>query len=135
MKKIFGTVAAFLVILSVSAQYSIKGRVITEQTNEPVEAATISVYLNELLITNTLTNSFGKFEVRVNKAGNYVITAEHISMQKNMAAVVVGSQPAEVTLKLQQGAYYLEPLEVRALEQVPMPLLQNKTLIRKQSKA
>ena len=115
MKKIFGTIAAFLFTLSLLAQYTIRGLVTNDQTNQPLEAATISVYLNELLITNTLTNNLGKFEVRLKKTGNYVITAEHISMQKNMATVSVGNKPAEVILKLQEGAYFLEPLEVRSL--------------------
>ena len=115
MKKIFGTIAAFLITLSLSAQYTIRGVVRNDQTNEPLEAATISVFFNNLLVTNTVSNSLGKFNVQVNKAGTYVVTAGYISMKKNSATVVAGSQTAEVALKLQQGAYFLEPLELRAV--------------------
>ena len=115
MKKIFGTIAAFLITFSLSAQYTIRGVVSNDQTNEPLEAATISVFFNNLLVTNTLSNNLGKFSVQVNKAGTYVVTAGYISMKTNSASVVAGSETADVALKLEQGAYFLEPLELRAV--------------------
>ena len=115
MKKIFGTIAAFLFTFSLSAQYTIRGVVSNDQTNEPLEAATISVFFNNLLVTNTLSNNLGKFSVQVNKAGTYVVTAGYISMKTNSASVVAGTHTADVDFKLEQGAYFLEPLELRAV--------------------
>ena len=83
MKHFLGTITAFCITLVTSAQYTIKGRIVSEQNNQPVEAATVTLEKDGATISNTITNNGGNYEFKgLKKKGLYQLVAEHVSMQK-----------------------------------------------------
>ncbi len=116
MKKILGTTIALLIAFITSAQYTIKGVVLHDQTNEPVEEANVSLEKDGKNIAIGNTDNTGYYEFKgLKKKGLYNITTEHISMQKRTINVEVINNVATANVSLSNYAYYLEPLEVKSL--------------------
>ena len=123
MKHFLGTIAAFCITVFAHAQYSIKGHIFEKQTQQPVEAATVSLEKDDVAIADQTTNAEGLYEFRgLKKKGIYKVTFEHISMRKESLNVEVTDDVTIANLSLQQQSYFLEPLEVksvRAAERTP----------------
>lgn len=116
MKKLLGTTIALCTVLISSAQYTIKGTVLHEQTNNPVEEATVSLEKDGKNIASQSTDNRGYYEFKgLKKKGLYHIIAEHISMQKRTIDVVAESEVTTANVALSNYAYFLEPLEIKSL--------------------
>lgn len=116
MKKFLGTTIALFIVFISSAQYTIKGFVSGEQTNQPVEEATISLEKDGKNIATTSTDNSGYYEFKgLKKKGLYRLTAEHISMQKRTIDAEAENEVTAANFTLSNYAYFLEPLEVKSL--------------------
>jgi len=116
MKQFLGTIIALLFVVTVSAQFTIRGHVFQQQTNEPVEAATVTLENNGTDVSTTTTGKNGNYEFNgLKKRGTYQVTIEHVSMQKKTIDVEVNSAVTNSEIALVNNAYFLEPLEVKSL--------------------
>lgn len=116
MKKFLGTTMALLTVFITSAQYTIKGFVLNDQTNEPVEEANVSLEKDGKNIAIRSTDNNGYYEFKGLKTkGRYSIVAEHISMQKRTIDAEVITNVTTANVALSNYAYFLEPLEVKSL--------------------
>jgi iron complex outermembrane receptor protein len=116
MKHFLGTLIAFCLTLITSAQYTIKGRIVNEQNNQPVEAATVSLEKDGRNISSTMTDNSGNYQFKgLKKKGTYHLLIEHVSLQKRTVGVDVISDVNSADVTLATNAYFLEPLEVRSL--------------------
>jgi iron complex outermembrane recepter protein len=116
MKHFLGTAIALCIVLFANAQYSIKGHVINEQNNKPLEAATVTLQKDGAIISTQNTTDDGMYEFRgIKKKGLYQLLLEHVSMQKKTVDVEVNNTVTTADVNLQQYAYFLEPLEVKSL--------------------
>ena len=115
MKIFLGTLIALCLTLSLSAQFTIKGNIIQQQNKQPVEAASISILKNKTVIANAITGNDGQFEITVQKTGSYEVRVQHISMQSVLENILVEGLSTNITIKMEQAAYFLEPLEIRAV--------------------
>lgn len=116
MKQFSGTIIAFCFAVALKAQYVIKGRVINEQTKQPVEAATISLESIGAITLSNVTADDGSYQFKnLKKNGIYKVTAEHISMQKATINVEIIDNVTTTDIQLKPSAYFLEPLEVKSL--------------------
>ncbi|HEX8461303.1 MAG TPA: carboxypeptidase regulatory-like domain-containing protein, partial [Segetibacter sp.] len=107
---------ALLFVLTASAQYTIKGHVFQQQTNEPIEAATVTLENNGANVSTTATGKNGNFEFSgLKKRGIYQVIIEHVSMQKKTFDVDVTNAVTNAEIALVNNAYFLEPLEVKSL--------------------
>lgn len=59
---------------------NITGIILDEDTKQPLEFATVSIYENRTLIDGTITDQEGKFSMEA-KQGNYLLKVEYISFQ------------------------------------------------------
>lgn len=116
MKRFLGTTIALCTVLFSSAQFTIKGFVLHQQTNQPVEEATVSLEKDGKNISLQSTDNAGYYEFKgLKKKGLYHITAEHISMQKRTLDVEVENNVTTADVALSNYTYFLEPLEVKSL--------------------
>lgn len=116
MKQFLGTIAAFCIMFTINAQYTIKGRAFHQQTNQPIEDVTVSLGKDGAIISNQSTNNNGFYEFKgLKKKGLYQLIAEHISMKKKTIAVEVSNHVSDIDIALTDNAYFLEPLEVKSL--------------------
>jgi iron complex outermembrane receptor protein len=117
MKQFLGTFVALLLVLTTSAQFTIQGRITHEQTNEPIEAATVTLQdLGTSYSTTTTSGNNGNYVFTgLKKTGTYQILVEHVSMQKKTVAVEVINAVTVLNVSLVNNAYFLEPLEVKSL--------------------
>jgi len=115
MKHLLGTFIGFCVVLVSSAQ-SIKGHIVNEQSNQPVEGVTVSLERNGASISTTSTDDDGYYEFKnLRKKGTYQLTAQHVSMQKKTVEVNVNAGEVKADIVLADRAYFLEPLEVKSI--------------------
>jgi iron complex outermembrane recepter protein len=123
MKHFLGTVIALCIVLFANAQYSIKGHVVNEQNNQPVEAATVTLQKDGAVISSQTTSADGSYEFNgLKKKGLYQLLLQHVSMKNQTVDVSVNNNVTTTDVALQQHAYFLEPLEVksvRASEKAP----------------
>lgn len=123
MKKFLGTIIALSTVLISSAQFTIRGVVLREQTNEPVEEATVSLEKDGTNISTKSTDNTGYYQFNgLKKNGIYKIIVQHVSMQKKSVDVNAEKDITTANITLANYAYFLEPLEVislRASEKAP----------------
>jgi iron complex outermembrane receptor protein len=116
MKKFLGTMLSLCVIISATAQYSIKGKISNDETKQPVGAATVTLERNGTAVLSQVTADDGSYEFRgVKKAGTYQLITEHVSMRKKTTDVNVVDRVTSADVVLETSAYFLEPLEVKSL--------------------
>jgi iron complex outermembrane receptor protein len=115
MKKFLGAMFTFCFVLSLNAQFTIKGSVIDHKTKLPVEAVSISVLKDKLVIANSISGNNGLFEIRLKSAGSYEVVAQHLSMQKSVDNILVQEPATTLNIEMEQASYFLEPLEVKAV--------------------
>ncbi|MDB5246599.1 MAG: TonB-dependent receptor [Segetibacter sp.] len=116
MKQFLGTIFASCIVLITSAQYTIKGRVFHEQTNEPVEAVTISLEKDGRTVSSQSTGVNGYYQFKgLKKKGIYHLVTEHISMQKRTITIEASSGITTTDVALTTNAYFLEPLEIKSI--------------------
>lgn len=116
MKKFLGTIIALCTVLLSSAQYTIKGVVLDEKTNNPVEEANLSLEKDGATISSKSTGNTGYFEfTNLKKKGIYNLTVQHVSMQKRTINTNVVNNVTTANITLSNYAYFLEPLEVKSL--------------------
>ncbi len=90
----------FFFTLSVSAQVTISGRVINDETGEPV--ANASVYINNTTIGMN-SDSQGNFTLSGVKPGIYEIIVSHLSYDKLIHRVEVANQSLRISFRVVQG--------------------------------
>ncbi len=116
MKQILGTITALCTVLISSAQHTIKGFVLHDQTNQPVEEATVSLEKDGTNLATQSTDDLGYYEFKgLKKNGLYRIIVEHISMQKKIIDVEAENAVTTANVALSNYTYFLEPLEVKSL--------------------
>ncbi len=116
MKQFLGTIIALSAVLFSSAQYTVKGFVVEEKTNKPVEEATVSLEKDGTNIYTKSTDANGYYEFKgLKKKGLYQIVVQHVSMQKRTVDANVESGITAANIALHNYSYFLEPLEVKSL--------------------
>jgi iron complex outermembrane receptor protein len=116
MKHFLGTITACCITLFTSAQYTIKGHIVNEHNNQPVEAATVSVEKDGANVSSTITDDNGDYQFKgLKKKGGYLLIVEHVSLQKRTVNVDVIQDVVTADVTLANNVYFLEPLEVRSL--------------------
>jgi iron complex outermembrane receptor protein len=116
MKHFLGTIIAFCITTIAFGQFTIKGRVVHDQTNQPVEAADVTLEKNGAVISNTTTDNDGNYQFKgLKKKGPYLLIVEHVSMQKRSLVLETSSDVTTADVALSTNAYFLEPLEVKSL--------------------
>jgi len=116
MKQFLGTIIALSAVLFSSAQYTVKGFVVEEKTNKPVEEATVSLEKDGTNIYTKSTDANGYYEFKgLKKKGLYQIVVQHVSMQKRTVDADVESGITDANVALHNYSYFLEPLEVKSL--------------------
>ena len=117
MKKFLGiTFALLTTVLISSAQYTIKGTILREQTNDPVEEATVSLEKDGKNIASKNSDDKGYYEFKGLKTnGLYNVVVEHVSMQKRTIEVNATNDVTTANVSLSNYAYFLEPLEIKSL--------------------
>jgi iron complex outermembrane receptor protein len=115
-KQFLGTIIALSLVLVSKAQYSVSGHVFQQETNQPVEAATVLLEKEGKTITSTSTSKDGFYTFKdVKSKGLYQVVIEHVSLQKKTVSIEVDNTPVNTTVSLASQAYYLEPLEIKSL--------------------
>ena len=114
MKKLLGTLAAFVLAATTFAQVNISGKV-TNKENKPLEGATVSLQINGKKDRTALTSGIGDFEF-TNVSSNAVckLIIQFVGMQtaeENFTA----AENKNFNFVLNELAYLLEPLEVKAI--------------------
>ncbi|MDX5421377.1 MAG: carboxypeptidase-like regulatory domain-containing protein [Hymenobacteraceae bacterium] len=101
-----------LLLLSFSAyaQHQLKGRVVDEQTQEPLEF--VSVYLNTTT-TGTRTDEQGEFQLSMG-AGRYEVVVSYVGYDPIIFTVHTDSLAPAYLFKLSPKAYSLQEVEVTA---------------------
>lgn len=116
MKHSLGTLIAFCITLIATAQYTVKGRIVNEQSNAAIETATVTLEKDGRNVSSTITDNNGKYEFKgLKKKGLYRLLVEHVSLQKRTVTVDVTTDVNTADVTLATNAYFLEPLEVRSL--------------------
>jgi iron complex outermembrane receptor protein len=116
IRHFLGTLAAICITIIADAQYSVRGRVVNEQNNLPIESANVVLQKNGTTIANTITDHAGFYQFEgIKETGRYEVIAEHISMQKRTQLVNVNKEVSKADFTLANNAYVLEPLEIRSL--------------------
>lgn len=116
MKQVLGTILSLCMVLLANAQYVISGRVVQQQGQQPIDGATVTLLKNGAQISSTSSAGNGYYEFRkLKKQGLYQLMVEHISMQKKTVDVTVNSDVTTADVTLNSSAYFLEPLEIKAL--------------------
>jgi len=116
MKQFLGTIIALSTVLFSSAQFTIRGSVLEEKTNKPVEEATVSLEKDGTNIYTKSTDANGYYEFKgLKKKGLYQIVVQHVSMQKRTVDADVESGITDANVALHNYSYFLEPLEVKSL--------------------
>jgi iron complex outermembrane receptor protein len=104
---------ALLMVISTSAQFSIKGKITTGK--QPVEGATISLQSGANEIYNLRSSTDGSYEiVHVRKQGSYTLTVSHVNYHSKIIAVNVASAVTTVDVELEESVLFLDPLEIKA---------------------
>jgi len=101
-----------------SNEYTIVGQIIEEQTGNPLEFATVSIYnkSNDQIIEGTLSDENGKFEISLVK-GQYYLKAEFISFTPVTIDPIVFEDLKIIDVKqifLQPNSQMLEDIEITA---------------------
>lgn len=116
MKRFLGTLMAFISVLICSAQYTVSGHVISNQNNEALEAATVSLQKDGATLSSQATGINGFYEFKgIREKGVYNLIVEHISMQKKTIVIEVNDREVITNVLLRPYAYFLEPLEIKSL--------------------
>ena len=112
MKQFLGTIMALCFVLVSTAQYTIKGHVY-QQTNEPVESATVLLEKNGETLFTTTTSSDGRFEIRgIKQKDLYQLIVQHVSMQNKTIDLNIVDNVTTTDINVLKQSYFLEPLEV-----------------------
>ena len=93
----------FLLSFSVFAQhtkYSIKGKVLDQTTNQPIEYATITLLnsTDSTFVGGVVTDSSGKFLLPVPKLGSYLIKSIYIGYKRSFRLVEISDDQSNVIL-------------------------------------
>jgi iron complex outermembrane receptor protein len=114
MKKLLGTLAAFVLAVSTFAQINITGKVINKN-NKSLEGATVSLHINGKKERTSLTNSAGSFEFTdVNNNAVCKLTVQFVGMQ-TLEENFTATENKAFNFVLNDQAFLLEPLEVKAI--------------------
>lgn len=95
--KVFNTILFFCLALTASAQYTLKGRVITSRDSTALQDC--EIYLNDNK-SKTLTNANGEFEFQAVRSGSYVLLAVSPGHHPKEETVTVDSRTSAITLVL-----------------------------------
>ncbi|QEC66403.1 TonB-dependent receptor [Panacibacter ginsenosidivorans] len=114
MKKLLGTLAAFVLAVTTFAQVNISGTVKNKE-NKPLEGATVTLRINDKKERTALTNNAGSFEF-TNVTANAVckLVVEYVGMQKEEESFTTTDNKT-FDIVLNDLAFLLEPLEVKAI--------------------
>ena len=114
MKNLLGTIAAFVLAVTTFAQITISGNVTTKD-NKALQGVTVSLSINGKKERTALTNANGAFEF-TNVADNSTctLTAQYVGMQA-VKESFTASANRQFNIVLQELAFLLEPLEVKAI--------------------
>ncbi|PRY09877.1 carboxypeptidase-like protein [Pontibacter ummariensis] len=110
MKKALLLLTWLLLSLPVLAQYKLKGRVVEDKTNEPLEA--VSVFINTTT-KGTLTNKKGEFSLNL-PAGRYDVVVSYLGYEPIVYQVNTEQLPPSFLFKLTKKAFALKEVQVEA---------------------
>jgi len=95
----------FLVLLSISVfgqhkKYSIQGKILDQNTNQPIEYATITLLnaADSSFVGGVATDSLGKFFLPIDKAGKYLIKSVYIGYKRSFRLVETSEEQSNITL-------------------------------------
>lgn len=105
----------FLAVTDAFAQHYIRGTVINSDSIG-VEAANIRLLrVDSMLVSGTVSNSNGKFEIRDVESGKYILNVSHIEYKENSERILVVDKNIELeNIIMQQDNKTLEEIHVVA---------------------
>jgi hypothetical protein len=118
---------ALLMVLLPGAVWAqrVVGRVIDASTNSAVPNVQIRVESNDGEPVGAVSDSAGRFVVRLRGAARYRVVARHVSYAPTTADVEVGAQDqVEVLIRLSVTPLQLPPIDVVGRSRVPDPFLE-----------
>ncbi len=114
MNKFLGTFAAFLLASLIHAQITIKG-IVTDRQSQPLPGATVMLYINLSKTNTAITGINGDFafaNIAINT--NCKIIVQHVG-KKTMGQTFIADGSKNLSFTLEDLAYFLEPLEIKAV--------------------
>ena len=114
MKKLLGTIAAFVLAVTTFAQITVSG-IVTDKNNKALQGVTVTLSINGKKERTSVTNTGGAFEF-TNVAANSTckLVTQYVGLQavtENFTALA----NRQFSIVMQELAYLLEPLEVKAV--------------------
>ncbi len=107
-------IASALPARSVSVKHLLRGKIVTAETDQPLEYATVSAYTQDsTLVEGTITNAEGFFTLRLT-SGAYRLHIEYIGFTTREIPVTVDQDIDLGTLSLGSDAVALDAVEVTA---------------------
>ena len=114
MKRILGTLTVLLITVIVHAQTTVKGKV-TDQQNHPLAGATITLQVNNKTFT-FITDANGNYQIsKVPENTTAKLTVQFVSKKTFEQQVNINQNNPVFNITLEDEAYFLEPLEVKAV--------------------
>ncbi len=81
MRKMVLLTVALLMTVTLSAQRTVKGKVIEQDTQEAVIQATAALLSGEKVVANAVTNTNGAFTIKAPKAGSYTLQVTYVGFK------------------------------------------------------
>uniref|UniRef100_UPI0032DEEB30 TonB-dependent receptor n=1 Tax=Mucilaginibacter sp. Bleaf8 TaxID=2834430 RepID=UPI0032DEEB30 len=112
MKNLLSAFIAMLLPFVAAAQFSVSGKVIDQQTGQPLPGATL-VLKSLQLAPSTVTNGTGNYQFSNIKAGSYVLTVSYIGYQTAQKAFNLNGN-LTVNLQIANATTQVEEVTVSA---------------------
>lgn len=116
MKRIFFLVLFIFQVIVVSSQVNLKGKIVEQNTNQPLEFTTVIILKSnsEEIVTGTTTDSKGEFSLKV-QPNSYDIKVEFIGFQPYIQKNVSLKKNTELpTIKLKENSEKLDDIVITA---------------------
>ena len=114
MKKFLGTLTVLLMTVSVHAQVTVKG-IVTNKEQKPLQGAIVQLTILNKKLT-MLTNSSGYFELdKVTLTQKAYLRVNYVGKKTVEQTIEPNADSASLYIVLEDLAYFLEPLEVKAV--------------------
>ncbi len=92
---------------------TIRGSVVDLETNTPLQAATVAVYIDSAIVAATISDADGHFRIENIPVGRYSVVCSFIGYRQSIVPDVIANSVKEVILTVQMEESPLEIEEIR----------------------
>ncbi len=108
-----------------AAGQRVVGRVLETGTDKPIANVGLRLENDGRIISEMITDSLGRFTLRANGSGTYLLTTNHIAFAPAKASVQLGAtEQLEIILRLTVSPTELAPIVIVARSRAPDPALE-----------